>query len=95
MEPATVIKNHPQPPARRWRVGDLTHHRSYGRCLILGVQVGIYHRYNLITEAGFQFETDTPPTFSHNTGLQYAHVAFAQTARDYEAGFFTPYFEIL
>ncbi|QJW92501.1 hypothetical protein HNV11_23810 (plasmid) [Spirosoma taeanense] len=83
------------PTPRRWQVGDLLKHRTYGNCLILRKQVGVFHNYDLIAEDGYQFQTQEPTNFLHNTGLTYQYKDFAQTASDYRAGLFTPYFEIL
>ncbi|MGM9508829.1 DUF6166 domain-containing protein [Larkinella sp. GY13] len=106
-EPETsATKNRTVPvPAHDWHIGDLVYinHSDY-LCNAL-----VYHIYNrgdgtegisLITETGNDTGGWEPAMwkfieFRHHTGLLYEFTNVARLRRDFERGYFTPYFEIL
>ncbi len=77
-----------------WKIGDLLRHPN-GQSLLIG-----FDSSDLVwlRETGFTYLSDQRvmlDQLSHNTGLNYYYVAEEQVQRDYKAGLFTPYFEIL
>lgn len=82
---------------RDWAVGDLAQTPESDRFLVLGFDSAYPDEAICIYEHGsiVAITVDTIHGAKHNTGLSYTYTGYERVLREYKAGFFTPYFEVL
>lgn len=82
---------------RKWQVGDLIKVWDDYRAIVIGVneRQSWWLSENGDVVMGFITHENPNVVFSHNTSLTYKYESLEQIQRDFDNGFFNPYFQIL